>query len=148
MQLTYEDIKKGKLLFKGKYEKCFSFQGREVFVLNNGDTYQRQDSFIIPLIDFYKDVLLYQIENFVAIIFIHNDMFTIVKKVEIIESKIINEFSGFDDGNKYELENGQTWQQIDGSVFPCTSSGFVKILNNKIIKIDNWDIYPRVIKIQ
>jgi hypothetical protein len=73
---------------------------------------------------------------------------------EAIESSIVGEFSGFANGRKYTLENGQVWEQIE----PASLAGVRKtnpkvrikpgILNSWFMKIDGYNTTTKVRRIK
>lgn len=49
MKLTYEDFEKGTRLYFGKLERRLSFNGREIYKLQNGEFYQNTGDILLPL---------------------------------------------------------------------------------------------------
>ena len=145
MNLTYDDFKNGKKLYRGKLKEDFNVDGKEIFKLENGEFFMRQDSHILPIVGFFPEIEIFNINGKMVLIYLKNHNYTYIEKVKVIESATIRPFDGFEPGKKYELQNGQIWQQVNGPNAPGHhSSGHVKIINDKILMVDGWSFFPKV----
>ena len=149
MNLNYDDFRKGDRLYSGKVADRFYINGREIFKLPTDDYFIRTDWHTLPIVGFFPDIQIFRIKGKIVLVFLDNHYYTFVEPIKVIEGKMINRFDGFEPGKRYELTNGQIWQQIDGPYAPNHhSAGYVRIINDEIIKIDNWSFYPNVVQIK
>lgn len=116
MRLTYEDFEKGTRLYFGKLECRFSFIGREIFKLQNGEYYQNTGIKLLPVTGYFPDIEIYEVSGKTVLVLLKNHYYVYVEKIKVIESRTIEPFTGFEPNKRYELQNGQIWQQVDG---PC-----------------------------
>jgi len=61
-----------------------------------------------------------------------------VMSVDMIKSHV-SEFDGFSFGKKFELKNGQIWEQIGYLNSPCSPGGKVWIKDRCVMRVGNWD---------
>lgn len=145
MNLTYNDFSRGEKLFQGRLLLRFNFMGSEIFKLQPNDFFIRIDSHLLPIVGFSPEIELYRIQGRLVLIFLTNHCYTFVESVKVVESQIVNQFNGFELGKEYELKNGQIWQQISNlSAQTYISSGYVKIINDEIMKVDDGNFFPKV----
>lgn len=146
MALTYDDFKRGTLLYRGKLHERFYVNGTEYFELESSDHFRRTDWHHLPLTGFFPAIEVYRIDGRLVLAFLDNHFYTYVEQVKVVKSQTTESFTGFEPDKLYELQNGQTWQQTGGPFAPGhQSSGYVKIVNDEIMVVDNWDFYPRVV---
>lgn len=149
MNLNYDDFRKGEKLYSGKLADRFYFNGREIFKLPNNEYFIRTDWHILPLVGFFPPVEIYRIQEKMVLVFLDNHYYTFIELVKVFEGKTLKQFDGFEQGKVFELTNGQIWQQIDGPYAPNhISTGYVRIINNEIMMVDNWSFYPNVRQIK
>ena len=55
-----------------------------------------------------------------------------------IESRLVGSFAGFANGREYTLENGQVWQQVDGSSLPGVRLEAPVVHLNRAMIGDTW----------
>lgn len=145
MNLKYDNFKKGEKLFYGKLSERFYFNGHEIFKLSSNEFFIRTDLHILPLVGSFPEIEIYRIQGRLVLVFLANHKYTFVKTVKVIESQTIEQFDGFEPEKLYKLRNGQIWQQISGPYAPNHfSAGYVKIINDEIMMVDNWSFYPTV----
>ncbi|MGZ3813123.1 MAG: hypothetical protein ACXVB0_17570 [Mucilaginibacter sp.] len=65
-----------------------------------------------------------------------------------IISTYVQEFDGFAPGKKFELENGQVWEQTDSLISPCSPGGKVWIKDHCVMQVGNWNFYVQVKRIK
>lgn len=145
MSLTYDDFRAGEKLFVGKLSERFYFNGKEIFKLPSNEFFIRTDWHLLPIVGFFPEIEIYRIQGKLVLVFLSNHYYTFIEPVKVIESQTKNQFDGFEPGKQYELKNGQIWQQINEPYAPNhISSGYVKIVNDNIMMVDNWSFYPNV----
>ncbi|MBF9236610.1 hypothetical protein I2I05_04300 [Hymenobacter sp. BT683] len=146
MALTFNDFKKGTLLYRGNINEKLFFNGKQLFKLKSGEYFQRTDSHTLSAHGYLPKVEVYNINGNLVLAFLDDQTYTFVERVDVIENQTKEPFTGFENGKLYELQNGQTWKQMGGPYAPNhISSGYVKILNNNTMMVDNWDFFPQVI---
>lgn len=146
MGLTYTDFKNGKKLYYGKVQERFYFNGTEIFKLSNGEFFQRKDYHSLPLVGFFPEIEIFNINGKLILVFSANHFYTFIEKVKVIESMTSEPFTGFEPNKIFKLNNGQIWQQISGPYAPNHhSAGYVKIINDSTMLVDSWGVYPNVI---
>jgi hypothetical protein len=149
MNLTYDDFRNGESLYRGKLAERFPFDGGEIYKLPSEEYFIRTDQHIIPITGFNPEIQLYRIKGRLVLRFLDNDSYTYIKAVKVLEYKTLKQFDGFEPGKLYEFTNGQVWQQVDGPNAPNhSSSGYVRIIDDKIMMVDTWTFYPNVIQIK
>ena len=144
MALTNDDFKKGQLLYRGVAVEDIHFNGNQIFKLDSGEFFIRKDFSLLGLNGFNPEVEIFDIQGNIVLIFLKNGNYTYVESIKVIESKTVDGFNNFFPGQTFNLQNGQVWQQVDGPNSNCSSSGYVKIVNDSQIKVDSWDFYPNV----
>jgi hypothetical protein len=144
MSLTQDDFNNGQRLFRGKLNEEFPFDGKTIFKTSSGEFFVRTDYHILPITGFFPDIEIYRINGNLVLVFLASRTYTFIQSIKVIESNTIKPFDGFLPNKVFSLKNGQVWQQIDGPNSPCSSSGSVKIVNDKQIKVDSWDFYPKI----
>ena len=145
MVLTYNDFKNGQKLFTGKVSNRFYFNGAEIFKLSSNEFFIRTDLHILQSTSFFPDIEVFRFKGQLVLVFLDNDYYTFIEPINVIESQTVNQFDGFEPDKKYELRNGQIWQQVDDTFTPnYLSTGYVKIINKKTMMVDNLNIYPTV----
>ena len=145
MSLAYEDFKTGQKLYVGKLSERFLFNGREIFKFPSNEYFVRIDWHLLPIVGFFPEIEIYRIQGKLVLVFLDNHYYTYIESINVIESQTKNQFDGFEPGKIYDLKNGQSWQQIDDTYAPNhISSGYVKIIDNQIMMVDNWNFYPKV----
>ena len=137
-QLNIEDFKRSKFLYRGKIHTEFYYGPYEVFILDQGQAYIRQDMHNLPIVGFYPEIEIYNVDGDDVLIYLQNRIYTYVKPIGVIVSEMRQPFTGFKLGNRYELKNGQIWEQASSNLSNMSSSGHVKILENRIMYVDNW----------
>lgn len=91
---------------------------------------------------------IYEIKGKMVLVLLKNYFYIYLEKIKVIESRTKEPFTGFEPNKRYELRNGQVWQQIEGPYAPnLDSSGYVKIVNDRIMKVDSWAFFPQVVLI-
>jgi hypothetical protein len=149
MNLTYDDFRKGDKLYSGKLADRFYFNGGEIFKLPDNKYFIRTDWHTLPLVGFYPLVEIFKIQNKMVMVFLDNHYYTFIETVNVFEGKTLKQFDGFKPGKEFELTNGQIWQQIDGPYAQNhISTGYVRIINEEIMMVDNWSFYPNVRRIK
>lgn len=146
MNLTYRDIKNGERIFLGRILNNYK-AGESDILKTTGDQYfRRKDKHDLPRLDRRPYIEMYKVKDKIVIVFLTNHTYTEVESTKVIESKIKGGFSGFQKGKTFVLENGQTWQQLDGSKQrgEQKSEGRVMIVNESHMLIDDLPSCPRV----
>jgi hypothetical protein len=135
-------------IFGGIRRDSFHIGGNEIFKLSNNRFYIRLDSHLLDFGGFNEQVGIYDVNGDTILRFYDRGSFTLVQEVNVLESRTIETFTGFEIDKSFELLNGQIWRQVGGPHAPGhESSGYVKIYNNRM-KVDNWDFYPEVVKVK
>lgn len=147
MSLTNNDFQNGQRLYRGKENENFYFDGRTILKLASGEFFVRTDHHTLSLVGFFPEVEVYRIKDKLVLLYLTNLSYTYIEPIKVMESKTVEPFDSFYPGKRFNLENGQVWQQVDGPNSPCSSSGYVKIVENKKIKVDGWDFYPKIMLI-
>ncbi|WP_276482325.1 hypothetical protein [Paraflavitalea pollutisoli] len=144
MNLTLDDFRKGQHLYRGTIKDSFQLDGNTIFKLSSGEFFIRLDSHILPLVGFFPEIEVYKINGKLVLIYLINRNYTYIEPIKVLETKTIEPFDGFYPGKIFNLANGQGWRQIDGPNSPCFSTGYVRIINDRRIIVDNWAFYPKV----
>lgn len=148
MIVNYNDLKKNPLYYRGKVNSSFYFNGTTIFKLDNGDYFRQIDTSTLPVSTFFPNIEIYNLSGKFGLIYLSSNFFVNVEKIKVIETKMTQQFTGFEQNKTYEFENGQIWQQIDPLNAPNhISSGYVKIINDKIMIVDTWTFHVNVILI-
>lgn len=144
MALTYDDLRAGKLLFRGKINENINFEGRTIFKLSSNEFFVRLDFHSLPSTGFSPEIEIYNVSGNIMLVYLRNHHYTQIEAIKVIESKTIEPFDGFQPGKIFTLENKQVWQQEGGPNSPSYSTGHVKIINDSKIIVDGWGFYPNV----
>lgn len=148
MGLSYDDFRTCESLYYGRLAKRFYVNGSEIFKLLSGEFFIRTYSHLLTMVSLFTEVEIFRIQGRIVLLFLVNKTNTYIESVNVIESYTKKSFDGFEPGKLYELKNGQTWQQVNGPFAPNhLSTGYVRIINNEILMVDNWDYFPNVRRI-
>ncbi|WP_316846444.1 hypothetical protein [Pedobacter psychrodurus] len=146
MNLTNNDFKNR--ISIGTITHNFHINGYEIYKLGNNSYFRRLDSHSLGFGSFNEQVGIYNVNGNNVLRFYERGSYTFVQKIDVLENKMIEAFTGFEAGKSFELQNGQIWKQVGDPHAPGhESSGYVKIYNNRM-KVDDWDFYPEVIRIK
>ena len=147
MNLTIDDFSNDNLIYRGQVRKRFSFDGKDIFKIDNGTFYRKTDWNFIPPMGFFPNIQIHNIRGVLILIYVDSRQYYQVEQVKVIESETANPFDGFEPNKIYELKNGQKWKQFGGPNAPNHhSTGHVIIIDEKL-KVDDWDFYPNVSKV-
>ena len=146
--LTIEYIQNHTPIDFGRIQNRLNFFGRTLYELNNGNFYLRRDNHLLNDHEFHTPIQIFRFENELVAYFPNVNMQTMVEKVNMIHSETVNEFTGFEPGRRYELRNGQTWEQVGGVTSYCQPGGTVLIRDNNLMQIGNWNFEIRVRRIR
>jgi hypothetical protein len=147
MSLTLEYIRNNEPIDQSTIRETLHFFGRQLFELNNGRFYLRQDHYLVDTIGFNLPIQIYQMGNQLYAYLPNSEMQTNVLLVNMIHSNTRPDFTGFAPGRRYNLENGQIWEQIAGITSNC-SGGTVLIKDSNLMQVANWNWEIRVHQIQ
>jgi hypothetical protein len=143
--LTRDDFKAGKRLFRGTIREEFYFEGTTIFKLSSGEFFYRLDHHILPIVGFFPEIEVYRLQNGkLVLVYLMNLKYTYIEAIKVLESKMTEPFDGFRPDRLFILENGQIWQQITLTHTSSSSQGYVKIIRDDKIIVDGWDFSPRV----
>jgi|GEM_PF-6902093 len=136
--LTQADFQRSQLLYRGKIQNSFDFKGRNIFELQNGEFFIRQDIHLLAPVGFFPVVEIFRIDGELVLAYFEKWQYTFVEQVKVIKSKLIQPFEGFAYERRYRLQNRQIWQQVSHNYTNSSSSGYVKIINDQFMKVDRW----------
>jgi hypothetical protein len=146
MNLTNKDF--DIRIFVGTKTDNFHINRHEIFKLSNGSYFSRLDFHSLGFGSFNEQVGVYDVRGKNVMRFYERGLYAFVQQIDVLEDKMIEPFTGFENGKTFELHNGQIWKQVGEPHAPGhESSGYVKIYNNRM-KVDNWDFYPEITRIK
>lgn len=143
MPLTLEFVRNNRPVDSGSLRNACHFFGHELYELNNRHFYLRRDYHFIstigrPQIDIYHP-------DQVFAYFPNQNLQTHVERVDMIRSEtVVNDFTGFEPGRRFRLQNGQVWEQVGGITSDCGPGGTVLIKDRQLMQIGNWNWQIRV----
>lgn len=145
-KMTYKEIKCGQRLFNGRIQDNINWGKSSILKTSNGQFFRRTDSSELPRMDRNPYVEMFQVEDKTVVLFLTNNSYSVVEPTKVVESKIKGGFKGCAKGMTYQLENGQTWKQIDrtSKKLEKSSQGHVLIFNESEMLIDQTEACPKV----
>lgn len=142
--LTRADFQRSQRLYYGKLRDTFYFGSHEIFELENGEFFIRQDLHMLPLVGFFPEIEIFRIDGELVLIYLQNWYYTYIEPIRVIKSKLVQAFEGFEYGRRFRLQNNQIWQQTSHNYTSMLSSGYVKIIRDRYMRVDNWSTIVEV----
>ena len=107
-------------------------------ILEISNRYYVVQNTIFPTGGYRQQVRLYSRGNELFLYDVQSGTCVRLLPADIIKSHI-QEFNGFAHGKRFELRNGETWEQTDTLNSPCSPGGKVWIKDQRVMRVGNWD---------
>src|SRR5690625_5539574 len=78
--LTQADFQRSQLLYRGKIQNSFDFKGRNIFELQNGEFFIRQDIHLLAPVGFFPVVEIFRIDGELVLAYFEKWQYTLDRK--------------------------------------------------------------------
>lgn len=137
--LTIEYIQNNAPVDNGTIQNRLNFFGSGLYKLSNGNFYLRLDHHFMDELGFNIPIQIFSFHDDLFAYLPESGMQTRVESINMIHSQTVGEFTGFEPGRQYRLDNGQIWEQVGGVSSNCEPGGTVLIKDENLMQIGNWD---------
>jgi hypothetical protein len=143
-ELTKEDFIRSKKLYYAKVCDSFNFHNHEIFELDNGEFFIRQDLHMLPLVGFFPEIEIFNVDGEFVLVYLQNWYYTYIKPIKVIKSSLGKQFEGYEYGRRFHLQNNQVLQQISQDYASMLSRGDVRIIKDRYMQVDTWNVTVEV----
>src|SRR5690625_7796768 len=92
--LTQADFQRSQLPYRGKIQNSFDIKGRNIFELQNGEFFIRQDIHLLAPVGFFPVAEIFRIDGALVVAYFGKWQYNFVEQVTMIKSELIQPFEG------------------------------------------------------